>query len=211
MVIWHRPPSILSNIIFLETTVPTEVRFYMEYLCLIGIYNWPRYMTKMAIMPIYVKNPLKSSPVPSQMTVKLGTQKQKRLEPYNIYINVDPGLILICFQTSTQKPLDWFFIEHLCPARTKVYIIDPSHMTKMVTMPIYGKHPLKIFSWNISQMTLKLGTQQKRTWALQKLYDWLQIDLDLFYNKVSSVHLGFYIGKVCPHFQTSSLQKPLYW
>ena len=44
---------------------------------------------------------------------------------------------------------------------TKVYIIDPGHMTKMATKPIHGKNPLKVFSRTISQMTLKLGTQKK--------------------------------------------------
>ena len=29
------------------------------------------------------------------------------------------------------------------------------------------------------------------------------VDIDLFYNKVNFVQLGFYIGKVRPHFQTS--------
>ena len=43
---------------------------------------------------------------------------------------------------------------------TKVYIIG--HMTKMASMPIYGKYPLKIFySRTVSQMTLKLGRKQK--------------------------------------------------
>ena len=35
-------------------------------------------------------------------------------------------------------------------------------MTNMPAMPIYGKHPLKIFSRMVSQMTLKLGKKQKR-------------------------------------------------
>ena len=43
-----------------------------------------------------------------------------------------------------------------------MYIIGPGHLTKMATMPIYGKNPLKIFfSRTVSQMTLKLGRQQK--------------------------------------------------
>ena len=37
-------------------------------------------------------------------------------------------------------------MEHLYFMGTKVYIIDgPGHMTKMATMPIYGKKPLKNF------------------------------------------------------------------
>ena len=38
-------------------------------------------------------------------------------------------------------------------------MIGPGHMTKVAAMPIYGKNPLKIFF--SSQMTLKLGRQQK--------------------------------------------------
>ena len=52
-------------------------------------------------------------------------------------------------------------MEHLCLAGTKVYIVGPSHITKMASLPIYGKNPLEVFSINISQMSLKLGTQQK--------------------------------------------------
>ena len=82
---------------------------------------------------------------------------------------------------------------------------------KNVAMPINGKTPLKIFfSRTSSQMTLKLGTQQKGL-ELYKSYinDDYRVYLVLFYNKVNFVHLVFYIGKVCPRFQTSSPQKPL--
>ena len=44
----------------------------------------------------------------------------------------------------------------------KVYIIGPGHMTKMAALHMRCKNPLKIFfSRNVSQMTLKPGTQQK--------------------------------------------------
>ena len=43
----------------------------------------------------------------------------------------------------------------------KVYVIGPGHMTKMASMPIYGKNNKKIFSRTVSQMTLKLNRQQK--------------------------------------------------
>ena len=47
--------------------------------------------------------------------------------------------------------------QHLCLMGTKVYISGPGHMTKMASMPIYGKNPLKIFPRTVNQMTLKLG------------------------------------------------------
>ena len=84
-------------------------------------------------------------------------------------------------------------MEHLCLAGTKAYIIGPGHMTKMATMPIYGKKALKIFfSRTISQMTLKLGTQQK---GFEPYKVYINDDLDLFYNNVKFVHLGLYTGR----------------
>ena len=47
------------------------------------------------------------------------------------------------------------------PNSNKVYTIVPGHVTKMATLPVYGKNPLKIFSRTVSQMTLKLGKKQK--------------------------------------------------
>ena len=58
----------------------------------------PGQMTKMAIMPIYSKNPIKIifSRATSRMALKLGT-KHQGLEPYNVYLNDDPGLTLVYF------------------------------------------------------------------------------------------------------------------
>ena len=39
----------------------------------------------------------------------------------------------------------------------KIVQNGPGHMTKMATMPIYGKNPLKIFSRTRRLMTLGLG------------------------------------------------------
>ena len=76
----------------------------------------------------------------------------------------------------------------------------------------YGINSLKIFYSRTISDDLETLHKAKWTWALQKFYKWWPlVDLDLFYNKVNFVHLGFYIGKVCPHFQTSFPQKPLDW
>ena len=52
-------------------------------------------------------------------------------------------------QTPTLKPLGQskpkFYVKHLEDGVTNVYINNPGNMTKMTTMPIYGKNPLKIF------------------------------------------------------------------
>ena len=39
-----------------------------------------------------------------------------------------------------------FYVEPLWVGGTKVCAWDPSHMTKMAAMPIYGKNSKKIFS-----------------------------------------------------------------
>ena len=44
---------------------------------------------------------------------------------------------------------------------TKVCSNVPGHMTKMATMPIYGKNLKKIFSGTKKLMTLKLGMQHR--------------------------------------------------
>ena len=54
-------------------------------------------------------------------------------------------------KTSSQKSLDRlvrFYMKHLCFPGTKVYVIHPGHMTKMATMPMYGKNPLNILLQN---------------------------------------------------------------
>ena len=62
------------------------------------------------------------------------------------------------------------------------------HMTKMVTMPIYGKNPLKIFSETKRPMTLGLGMQSWGHGPNNKSKD----DLDLFYGKVNFFYIDFY-------------------
>ena len=47
---------------------------------------------------------------------------------------------------------------------TKVCSKGLGHMTKMATMPIYGKNPLIIFSRTKGPMTLKLGMQHRGLW-----------------------------------------------
>ena len=54
-----------------------------------------------------------------------------------------------------------FHMEPPLNGGTKVYSNGPGHMTKMATMPIYGKNFKKIFSGTIRPMTLKLGMQHQ--------------------------------------------------
>ena len=57
-------------------------------------------------------------------------------------------------------------------------------------------------------MTVKLFTQQKEP-KYSKSYINDDLGLALTYYKQGQLCLGFYTGKVCPHFQTASPQKPL--
>ena len=41
----------------------------------------------------------------------------------------------------------------------KVYLPHLGHMTKMATLPIYGKNPLKVVSRTKGPMALELGMQ----------------------------------------------------
>ena len=69
-------------------------------------------------------------------------------------------------------------------------------MTKMSTMPIHVKNTLRIFFRTISQMSLKLGTQQKGLEPYKVcINDDTRLTMTFFYNKVNFVHLGFNIWK----------------
>ena len=67
------------------------------------------------------------------------------------------------FSSETTGPIEAkFHMEPPWDGGTKVYSNGLGHMTKMVAMPIYGKH-LKISS-SPELMTLKLGMQH---WVLE--------------------------------------------
>ena len=42
-----------------------------------------------------------------------------------------------------------------------MYINNPGHMIKRATMPIYGKHPFKIFSGIDGSISMKLGMKHQ--------------------------------------------------
>ena len=81
---------------------------------------------------------------------------------------------------------------------TKVCSNDPSHMTKMATMPIYGQtlkkssspEPKDWWPWNLVWYAA-LGAR-----VLPSLFKWWPlVDLDLFYGKVKFGPLCFCMGK----------------
>ena len=88
------------------------------------------------------------------MALKLG-MKHQAMEVYKVYINHYPGMTLTYFMVRpTSKTFfsktTWpfkvkFYRKHLYEGGTNVIINILGHMTKMVTMPIYGKNPSKIF------------------------------------------------------------------
>ena len=67
-------------------------------------------------------------------------------------------------------------------------------MTKMASMPIYGKTPLKIFSLEpVEQFQGNLVSGTMAHHNLLNLLPW--VDLDLYFGKVKFSNLGFYIEK----------------
>ena len=79
-----------SKIFFSETAWPIKAKFYMKHLWEGGtnlFINNSGHMTKMAVMPIYGKNPSKIffSRTTGPISTKLG-MKHRGLEYYNVYI-----------------------------------------------------------------------------------------------------------------------------
>ena len=69
-------------------------------------------------------------------------------------------------------------------------------MTKMATMPMYGKTPLKDFlwdQWNNFNETWYVASGTAAHDSLFKLLTW--VDLDLFFSKVKFCNFGYYIEK----------------
>ena len=64
------------------------------------------------------------------------------------------------FSETTQPIKAKFYMKHLKEGETNVYIhvnrLNAGHMTKMVDMPLYGKHPSKIFSGTGGLISIKL-------------------------------------------------------
>ena len=57
---------------------------------------------------------------------------------------------------------------------TSVYVNNPGHMTKMASMHINGKNPLKIFSVTGGLISVKLGMYH---WVLQYYNVYINYDL----------------------------------
>ena len=75
----------------------------------INVYiNYLVHMTKMAVMPIYGKNPSKIffSETGGPISKKLG-MKHQWLKYYNVYINHDPVVTLTYFTTRSTSPIHW--------------------------------------------------------------------------------------------------------
>ena len=113
-------------------------------------------MTKIAAMTINSKKPLKSSSPKTRrpMALKLD-MKHQAMKLYKVCINHDRGMTTYFTARPTSKifskttrPIKVkvkFYRKHLYEGGTNVIINIPGHMTKMATMPIYGKNPSKIF------------------------------------------------------------------
>ena len=77
----------------------------------------------------------------------------------------------------------------------KVSANGPGHMTKMATMPIYGKNLRNLLLWNQKADDLESWYAASGTWELLILFKWRPcVDFDLFYRKVKFGPLYFYMG-----------------
>ena len=99
------------------------------------------------------------------MALKLG-MKHQDMELYKVYINHDPGMILTYFMARPTSKIflsktTWpikvnFYRKHLYEEGTYVIINIPGHMTKMATMPIYGKNPSKVFTGTAERIATEI-------------------------------------------------------
>ena len=79
------------------------------------------------------------------------------------------SVVLLCppfskiFFSETAWPIKAkFYTKHLQEGGTNIYINNAGHMTKMATMPIYGKKPLKVFfSGTGGPILTKLGMKHQ--------------------------------------------------
>ena len=68
-----------------------------------------------------------------------------------------------------------FYMKHLWEGEIDVFINNPGHMTKMATMPIYGKNPSKFFfSGTTRPISTKLGMKH---WGLEYYNVFINYDL----------------------------------
>ena len=96
---------------------------------------------------------------------------------------------------------NFFFLETAWPTEAKFYVEPPlnggtkvwsnglGHMTKMATMPIYGKKSKSHLLWNQKVNDLESWYAALETQALPSLFKWCPWDeFDLFHGKVKFSH-----------------------
>ena len=76
--------------------------------------------------------------------------------------NLSDLIFLNFFSSVTTRPIEVkFHVEPPWDWGTNICSNCPGHMTKMATMPIYGKTFKNLLLWNRTLMTLKLGMQHR--------------------------------------------------
>ena len=86
-----------------------------------------------------------------------------------------------------------FHVDPPWDGGTKVYSNGPGHMTKMATMPIYGKNIKKSSSMEPKGDDLEIWYAAAGTTKYVQLMT--LVDLDLFYSKVKFCPLCFCMGR----------------
>ena len=77
--------------------------------------------------------------------------------PSNLIYSTSDWQTLLYSNTDPELTFSTFHVKLLWVVRIKVCSNNPGHMTKMATIPLCGKIPLKIFSETSRPMTFELG------------------------------------------------------
>ena len=103
----------------------------------------------------------------------------------------------ISFFLETAWPIEAkFYVEPPWEGGTKIWSNGLGHMTKMATMPIYGKNLKNHLLWNQKADDLESWYAALGTQVLPCLFKWWPWnDLDLFYGKFEFGPLCFCMGK----------------
>ena len=147
--------------------------------------NGPGHMTKMAIMPIYGKNPC------SQLKKYMNLYEYQR---WRSFIDLCPRSLIfnifkLLFLKHTRLIEAVFHVEPSLDGRMKVN-------TKWPPCPYMLKSFQNLLLWNRKADELENWYAASSTRVLPNLFKWCPwVDIDLFYGKVKFGYLCFCMGK----------------
>ena len=134
----------------------------------------------------------------SQLNEYMKLHEYQRLKPFIDHgPNLSDSIFLNFFSSITNWPIEAkFHVEPPWDGGMKACSNDLGHMTKMATMPIYGKTFNNLLLWNQKADDFENWYTTLSTRVLPSLLKWCPwADLHLFYSKVSVGPLCFCMGK----------------